>query len=224
MRCLFSVRRKFKGFDPTAFRAELINLNELDFESWFTGSVLQNDGRPMMLFHGTCALIETFQPFSHFGTALAARDGWVRSYNKNYLVFPDEHQFTHNTIDRIPRDKVGFGSFYMVVIRALQPIFLQDPGVSHDISVFTSQLLEARILSEIDAESIERSSKPEAMSIIQDALLKSGFDSICYRNDFEDSGQMSFINLFPAQIRPAYSAPAGLETFNSNPSPWAKTR
>ncbi|MBB3396151.1 hypothetical protein [Rhizobium sp. BK060] len=222
MRKLFSFGRKFKGFDPKAFRAELTNLNERDFVSWFAGSVLQDGGRPMVLLHGTCALIEEFRPLSHFGTALAARDGWVRSYNKNYFVYPEEHQFTQSGIDRSPRNNVGFGSFYMVAMRATRPIFLVDPGDTHDISVFVSQLLNAQILSTADAEAIMDSSKSEAISLIQDALLSSGFDSICYRNDFEDSGQMSFVNLFPEQIRPAFNAPNGLTYFDSSPLSWAQ--
>ena len=167
------------------------------FQKWFSGShVVDADGKPERVYHGTTASFDQFRTFSrgpkladglgaHFGTVKAAAD----RVRKN-----------------VGRDAEGAN---------IMPVYLsvRHPLLSRSGDVMSETQLQAylsRIASKLGipkdrhrAYSYGRSVDAAITKAVKDELIRRGYDGIPYRNSHEDRGSVSWIAFHPHQIKSA---------------------
>ncbi len=157
-----------------------------DFKRWFAGSkVVDANGEPAVMYHGTEAVFDTFYEFSHFGTARAANERIVNTrLQNNPHIIP-------------------------VYLRITRPIRVVDNGLSDNLDLLY-QLHSVGGVSEKDFEKIDAYAEENGMddefhNMLVDAVERQGYDGIVYKNIEEDKGQDSFIPLRPTQVRSAFT-------------------
>ncbi len=193
---------------PTTLRRniadEIARVSSAPFQDWFDGSRVQIDGVPLVLQHGTCAEIDLFEPFTHFGSVEASNVGWARSFRKLFGFLPDysntPHAFTHNSISRAPPYGHSYGCCYSVFLRIKNPLLVSDPGENHSFGTWANILRAADIMTRKEYDSLLAEGKQE-WSALRMLLFRKGYDGVAYVNIIENAGSASVVPLRSDQVR-----------------------
>jgi hypothetical protein len=178
-----------------------------EFKRWFGDSkVVDANGDPLVVYHGTNADVSVFAPFSHFGTAAAAnqRAEELRSFS----------------VDVVRREPGSF-SVVPVYLSIQNPLRMQDLAAIDDNTGLTIEKAEERGTKDIyprgwegeeaiattllemgviDIDEFEdHRSNRKALQLLQEK----GYDGIIYENVVEDAGSDSYIVFAPSQIKSA---------------------
>lgn len=168
-------------------------LNHPRFKNWFNNSkVVDKKGMPLVCHHTTVHDFKLFEPFSHFGTEMAALDlfktkfmntdsNWKTLFVflsiKNPLVIPDLYVHSYqNYASILTGQSEEFGSDYKIF----------EPN----------EIPELTYTKKFDEE--------KNLKILQRALLQKGIDGFKYENTEEDRGNISWIILKPGQAMPIF--------------------
>lgn len=177
-----------------------------EFKEWFGNSkVVDAQGNPMRVFHGTNSDVTEFRPYSHFGTARAANDRVKNLYGfSTHVVGRDPGQFQSMPLYLSLQNPLRLPDLATISNETGEVIDPKDPrskGVyarewegEEDLSV---TLLEQKII-DIDEFEDHRSTK-DAFKLLEEK----GYDGIVYRNVVEDYGHDSYIIFHPWQVKSA---------------------
>jgi len=172
-----------------------MKLND-NFWKWFGNSkVLDNNGNPLICYHGTNADFDCFKNKDlgyHFGTINSAHNRIKYKYKK-YLN----------------------SSIMPVYLKIENPIYMDDIGIWNDVDEIVSELININILDN-NTEFIDRYKNMLELpidkqtdvknKIIEDLiihLINLKYDGIIYKNLSEDIGDDSYLVFNNTQIKSA---------------------
>jgi len=158
---------------------DLINIIEgiADLMAWFQGSVVvDQNGDPLRLYHGTRHDFDTYHEMSHFGTINAANERLRFLAKLNPANAKGQH-------------------VRPVYLRITNPLRVVDIDASDDAT-----LLNARIRGSYPDLDIGTLRTKGAVA----ALRQAGYDGLVYENDIEDRGRDSWVPLSSDQVRTAF--------------------
>lgn len=159
------------------------------FKAWFAGSkVVDENGRPMRVFHGTSREFTDFHPDSHFGTHIAAND----RLSSLRTIFVRRETGQHV----IP-----------VYLRITNPLRVEDNEASDEAALLNA--IARGAYPKLDLATARREGAYAA-------ARKAGYDGLVYRNGMEDKGKLSWVIFDPAQAKSAISNTGRYDP--SNPS------
>lgn len=162
-----------------------MKLND-NFWKWFGYSkVLDNNGNPLICYHGTNADFDCFKNKDlgyHFGTINSAHNRIKNKYKK-YLN----------------------ASIIPVYLKIENPIYMDDIGIWNDVDEIVSELININILN--NTEFIDRynndKNKDKIIEDIINHLINLKYDGIIYNNFSEDTGDKSYLVFKNTQIKSA---------------------
>lgn len=177
-----------------------------DFKTWFGKSkVVDANGNPKKMYHGTNADPKDFRAGSHFGTAEAAneRAETLRDFSVNIVKRPPG-QFQVIPVYLSIRNPLRMPDLASVDTFG-NP--LDDNGEStHPDGTPSSWEGEGNLMEQLNNMGIFRgddfwdhqyASTEEILALLEER----GYDGIVYKNDVEDRGQDSYIIFHPEQAR-----------------------
>lgn len=134
-------------------------------------------------YHGTDADIDVFRPLTHFGSLTSAND-------------------------RMSYKKIK-GKIYQVELYINNPAVIKDFAGIHSPTQFAFALKHAKIISQDEMMTVTRlAGQPEEQTpILVDLIRSKGYDSIAYKNRYEDKGHISYVILDPSQAKIIDSSP-----------------
>ncbi len=192
----------------------------------------RNSRPPDTVYHGTETCFDRFDLDcclgAHFGTAKAAVDR-LRGLGKlrvEYLPYrlPDGQWMVReqNWSNRPPfehgpfEDEGAADCFVLCApphrvplqyeIDVIRPLPLPDLG-TWTFEIVIKHLCESDVL--VDTENIWRawnSSSEQGWASLKEALSRKGYDSVCYSNETEDPGSVSWIVFDPDRIHPKWKS------------------
>lgn len=144
---------------------------------WFGNSkVVDRQGRPLRMYHGTTEKFDTFHPLSHFGTAKAAN---------------------HRLRDRYAiRGDFDSSHIIPVYLRIENPLKVNDMEAAHEPALLNA--IARGKYPDIDVNTARRQG-------IRRALKDAEYDGLVYWNRLEDRGKYSWVILNPDQVRSAFA-------------------
>lgn len=173
------------------------------FKSWFKNSVVVDDkGNPLPVYHGTDAIdFDTFYVLSHFGTHGAS--------NERLDAFPD-----------------WIGTRVLPVFLSIQKPLMM--GKEHNVAglawehqgdmiwqiaevLSKTHRQQAELMDDLieDHEMMEwTASDPVILPTLVKAakiIQQCGYDGLIYENAIEDAGSLSYVPLWPTQIKSAFN-------------------
>ncbi len=153
------------------------------FKRWFDGSlVIDDQGRPLQVYHGTANTFSSFYTGSHFGSAKAANQ---RIADRRSGRMDNEPSF----------------SVMPVYLRITNPLEVPDYVASNEASLlnYVAQTDEqGRIFPEVDLGLARREG-------VYTALKAAGYDGLVYENECEDRGHRSWVVFEPNRVKSALS-------------------
>ncbi len=198
-----------------------IRKNDYNFWSWVGHSkVLDKDGYPLIVFHGTIIPNKTYHILMQFGTyetenqrlrmLFGDPDSIVyRHLHEDYIKHADqlkivrEHPWgTYDEYDIYPKHAMIIPAFLHIA----NPLYM-----SKDIAFFSKKinalnpeyvgiLLEAGY-SEQQIKKLTYDKKNEIVNVM---LLDKGYDGVCFENIAEGNGDKSWIIVDPTQVYPLF--------------------
>jgi len=183
-----------------------------NFMSWFGKSkVVNSDGSPMVVYHGTKNDFDTFSKGDigyHAGGKNQANNRLAHSGDFEWSTFDKEHHESARNSNILP--------LYM---RIENPLKMKDIAHWDDLQ-YCYEEINNRLKGRLDflEKDITMSSNDEGFSILRKALEKFGYDGIMYENLGEGKG-ISYIAFNPNQIK---SAIGNNGNFSSNFVSWLK--
>jgi len=158
-----------------------ISTNTPNFKRWFANSkVVDEHGKPMIMYHGTRGDFTKFFQGSHFGSSKAA-----------------------NNRLRYTRGMTGNEKIMPVYLKITNPYRVEDLDSADEASLFNSYLKKMKIgddknLPKINIDLARREGMYKAMQ-------KAGYDGLVYSNRFEDNGNDSWVVFNTNQVKSAIS-------------------
>ena len=188
--CYRFINKLVPTFTTLIKLTEYTTHNTPAFKAWFGGSkVVDKNGDPLVVYHGTSAEFTVFKPWQHFGTKEQAQ------YRLNMVA-------------------AGGGKILAAYLRIEKPLLLEDVG-DFDSSGEVSAAIEYRIpklsglhdavISVVDSSPPHFSSEEaegNGFALIETELRDRGYDGIKYDNAEEGAGY-SYIAFSPNQIKSA---------------------
>jgi hypothetical protein len=191
------------------------------FWSWLGHSkVLDEDGYPLIVYHGTTIPNMPYHALMQFGTpetenhrlrmAFGEPDEVsTRHLHEDYIEHAEELKFIrehpwgdYEEYDIYPLHSMIIPAF----IHIANPLYL-----SQDIAFFTKKIGHVKaeyvgILLEAgySENEIKNKTKYEHIEIVSSMLLEKGYDGVCFKNIAEGIGENSWIVLDPIQIYPLF--------------------
>ena len=160
------------------------------FKAWFTGSkVVNKDGTPKKMYHGTNAVFNEFYPLSHFGTAYQATARIKDSDNASIIPV---YLCVKNPL-RV-KDYKDWGDGDLWQDR------LKDGSLSKD----QVNNIQQKVNRYFDNDDIATLTEKMALGLLASELHKNGYDGLVYNNEFEGPGD-SYIIFFAKQVIFVYS-------------------
>lgn len=167
------------------------------FAAWFGNSkVVDRNGNPLIVYHGTQDQITSFYPGTHFGSSRAAN---------------------HRLNDRRKTAGGGNQSILPVYLRITNPLEVSDMEASDEAALLNAIIRERREkdspdeIGKFDAIDLNTARREGAYH----AAKMAGFDGLVYVNHVEDRGQYSWVIFSPTQVKFAIS---NNENFHSSSS------
>lgn len=150
------------------------------FKGWFGDSkVVDAQGRPLVVYHGTDADFSEFERTEDIGFHFGDHDA-------------------ANARAALADEEGGGGNVRPVYLRISNPLRLPDLHTWGPVEV-AAALRQAGVLATRQADSFAEYNDRE---MVRDALTAKGYDGIVYRNETEGSGD-SYIVFEPGQIKSA---------------------
>lgn len=169
---------------------EYLDTKTSEFLQWFGDSkVVDRDGKPLMLFHGTMVnfSIETFHDMSHFGTSTAAND------RLDFHINPKVELPSWNS-----------PHIYPVYLRIENPLLLTDLVDWNESNVWL-ELAAMGWFPESGGDFYKMMDEiADQEKDPWDYIKSSGFDGVTYQNAYEDKGSTSWITFSGSQVRNAF--------------------
>lgn len=130
-----------------------------------------------ILYHGTLKTLSSFKPFTHFGTAAAAKDR-LEDLDNGSEAFDNK------------------AKIYAVKLNIKNPAKLsRDISDNHKLMDYVSGLIESDSITKEEADTVRT-----AAQLIK--LLRSkNYDGMMYRNSMEDPGSVSYVILDSSQAQ-----------------------
>ena len=182
------------------------------FAEWFHGSrVMNTEGDPSKVFHGTCNIFRSFRSLSHFSTAYAADVGVWRSRKRHghTSLFPNEFEnYRHYDYADHVTDQISAGHHYPVYLRICCPLQIYDDGEDHGVMELAEAARKAAALNRRDIYAIENAAKWSTRSSERELIFRlfsSGIDGYQYKLSKEDIGKDAWIILSPHQARSIFA-------------------
>lgn len=166
------------------------------FKRWFGESkVVDESGKPLVVYHGTTADFDTFFSLQHFGDADAA------SERLNNLETPIDAGS-----DVGARTSPG-ANLMPVYLNVQNPLRIEDTGVQHKADDLAYEAYKAGALTKEEYENRggEKFGKynGRVKPWLIDTLKSKGYDGFVYRNAVEGKGANSYIAFSSTQIKSA---------------------
>lgn len=144
------------------------------------------------VFHGTLHgdIGSAFLPGAHFGTQQAAN-----SRLNELLANPDIYEMNY------PPSGEATPAIYPVKINPKKMLDMEDPGDWNDSEIY-DQLHKKGMLSDKEYSDIQKGilhggERPDAL----DFLRSKGYDAVRYKNNWEDTGNFSYMTLDPSIVK-----------------------
>jgi len=133
-------------------------------------------------YHGTFQpTLTNFKPLSHFGTLQAAEDRLKEKARREKIKTP--------------------GRVYEVVLDIKNPFVAKDFAGVHSPTHFAFDLKDRKLISQEEMVAITHlAGDPRQAQALIKKLRELGFDSIAYKNKYEDKGSTSYVILDPSQV------------------------
>jgi len=133
-------------------------------------------------YHGTFQpTLDKFNSLSHFGTLQAAEDRLKAKARREKIKTP--------------------GRIYQVTLDIKNPFVAKDFAGVHSPTHFAFDLKDRKLISQEEMEAITSlAGEPGQVPALVKKLRELGFDSIAYKNKYEDKGSTSYVILDPAQV------------------------
>ena len=133
-------------------------------------------------YHGTFQpTLNRFNPLSHFGTLKAAEDRLKEKARREKIKTP--------------------GRVYEVVLDIKNPFVAKDFAGVHSPTHFAFDLKDRKLISQEEMVAITHlAGDPRQAQALIKKLRELGFDSIAYKNKYEDKGSTSYVILDPSQV------------------------
>jgi hypothetical protein len=182
---------------PAAARpAGAAQIETPEFRKWFGQSkVVDANGRPLVVFHGTMASFTAFKPSE--GSSLGFHFGSAEAANKRLRA--------------AARWADGEEQILPVYVSIQNPLRVDDPG-DWDAHTLAGPLVRAGVLTEEQADRLVASERGLTLAKLRTILEAKGYDGIVYDNVGEGGGD-SYMALRPEQIK---SAIGNRGTFDPN--------
>jgi hypothetical protein len=147
-----------------------------EFQQWFGNSkIVDKDGKPKVVYHGTVSDFDTFIRDSHFGTARAANQrakSWsARNGERPMQVIP-------------------------VYLKIENPLKVADNEASDEAALLTA--IKQGKYPNLD---LDIANKDGAYA----AAKAAGYDGLVYQNRVEDRGKLSYVAFDPNQIKSVFN-------------------
>jgi hypothetical protein len=140
------------------------------FRRWFGASkVVDEQGKPLLCYHGTYAGFETFKPLSHFGSLKVATELATAWANQTGHVRP-------------------------IYLRIEHPLEVDDSGLESgaQFEEWCRVLLQKGIMTQAEHTAVYQDrERPNQHKVLIAALRTHGFDGLTYLNTQEDVGNLS---------------------------------
>lgn len=133
-------------------------------------------------YHGTFQpTLTKFNALSHFGTQQAAEDRLKEKARREKIRTP--------------------GHIYEVVLDIKNPFIAKDFAGVHSPTHFVFDLKNKGLISQEELSAINKHiGTPKQAELLIKKLRELGFDSIAYKNKYEDKGSTSYVILDPTQV------------------------
>ena len=133
-------------------------------------------------YHGTFQpTLTKFNALSHFGTLQAAEDRLKEKARREKIKTP--------------------GRVYEVVLDIKNPFVAKDFAGVHSPTHFAFDLKNKGLISQAELQAINKHiGTPKQAELLIKKLRELGFDSIAYKNKYEDKGSTSYVILDPTQV------------------------
>jgi len=133
-------------------------------------------------YHGTFQpTLDKFKSLSHFGTLQAAEDRIKAKARREKIKTP--------------------GRIYQVTLDIKNPFVAKDFAGVHSPTHFAFDLKNQGLISQEEMLTItELAGEPSQVPALVKKLRELGFDSIAYKNKYEDKGSTSYVILDPSQV------------------------
>lgn len=204
------------------FREELIKSKEYAFFwSWIGHSkVLDDEGYPLIVFHGTTIPDKPYHALMQFGTpetenhrlrmAFGEPDEVsTRHLHEDYIEHAEQLKFIrqhpwgdYEEYDIYPKHSM----LIPAILHIVNPLYL-----SQDIAFFTKKIGHVKaeyvgILLEagFTEREIRKQTDGQHIEIVSSMLLDKGYDGVCFKNIAEGIGEDSWIVVDPIQIYPLF--------------------
>ena len=187
-------------------------LSNPKFTSWFNGSkVVDSNGRPEIVFHYSTSEVpfKRFRSFSHFGTNKAAEERFDYFYDEDdeethvgftvpcFLnikkpLFIEDFQSSSNMLayDLYINDKISFNDLYNVSIGNFKKLLKDYNKQNETIDCY-------ELVKWLEFEGANADFSDDKLVSL---LNNKGYDGMCYINEVEDSGSISWITFKSDQI------------------------
>lgn len=173
------------------------DVNTPEFRAWFKDSkVVDENGEPLVVYHSTREVFNSFQPLSHFGTADAAEER-LKAYRGDGPI--DDLFGGYEPTPRTGENTIP------VYLNIANPLEIEDTGVDF----FLSDLMEEAGVPSNEATRInklfEEEDATQGVNELLNAIQSEGFDGFKYINEVEDPGSISWMPLRPTQIKSIFN-------------------
>lgn len=187
--------------------------NSPEFKAWFGDSkVVDEDGNPLVVYHSSDKPIESFRPYSHFGTSEAANDraGMLRDFSENVVGRDPERSSVYPVYLKLENplempDLASLDSNTMEPMEEAQSKYDEEGGDSEPYAAAwesetdVSEWLYRNDVITVDEFWEVQYSPAKAMEL----LKEKGYDGIVYTNAVEDAGSKSYIIFDSTQVKSA---------------------
>lgn len=157
-----------------------------DFSAWFSGSkVVNDDGSPMICYHGSLNTFDEFKSGSHFGDEVAASNRTVDKRGEGY------------------RFGGHLGVVYPVYLSIKNPLRIVDDGGLQNGWDYTRAVAEVGAISPAERTTLDDHHSPVIVRRnLYKILAERGYDGLVYENTVEGDAD-SWVIFRPDQARHA---------------------
>lgn len=206
--------KKLKSVNETEKRTDNI-LQNPKFINWFKGSkVVDKQGKPLVCFHGTSNVFDSFKILSHFGTSLAASEFTGSAYTWKGEPFNVTPVYLSIKNPAKIEDRTNSHKYLGIDLWQLNLLTYDELKKCYpkDVILYIDRIIEHCKNRDLDHTkvAIGRIMYNYSPNVILDEkellkIMKSkGYDGFYYKNLAEDKGSISWIVFDPNQVWPIY--------------------
>lgn len=176
------------------------------FKLWFDQSkVVDAQGAPLPVYHGSRADVGAFKYMSHFGTSKAANERL--SPSNQWSNGEGGVQANVYAVYLSIQNPLNLGREYS---HETKGAWQDDADMAWQIVTKLESLgkaKQARRMQQIATQMAGATINPNSKFLedMANTILEAGFDGLVYKNDIEDAGSISWVALFPSQVKSVFN-------------------